>query len=999
MNRMLFISLIVFYMIFTGCRDSFQRWEKNLSGSGWRLYLDHTAQWENDTLYVQPVDLQMLPVNPPTCGWQNLKDAADKQVSVPGTVEGYFWSVEDSIGRQMGDYRGVSWWSRSFDVPRSLKGKRLTLVFKSVNLRAEVFVNQKLVGYDLIGNTPFEVNISDAVNFGAINDLDIRITDIGGTFSWDDERALRWGNYSVPSVHGFGGITGDIILCATDSVYIDDIYVQNQKIPTDLKVIIKLENTLDRSVEGSIDFKIGELNKRNKVLFKLSEDVTLKKGQNEVVFEISVPNARLWGIKDPHLYSAIVSFTGFDSKIKDATKQKFGFRFVDIGEKDGDKRLYLNGKRVFILAAMTRGFWPKMGMFPIPGMAERDIQAVIDLGYNMIMYHRAIGQPESMDLCDEKGIMTYEEPGGYQCLPYPPTSFAQQWRKEKLRRMIIRDRSRPSLTNWNIDTWSYNEPNDWDYENISMVHELDPSRIVTFNCIQPPVDSIRKQNPFQLHMIPFDSAFYYDGWFDPYHFAAQEGYVDEYYNNPRYYARYVLDPDRTTLGDSTNIVPSDQIYFLGEEGAFGTQLNLARIKADLDKLGADGWMDGDYLNWYNSYDTFLDESGMRDAFPSVEDLTMKMGHNLHYFHGRMIENTRMMNIADGYVLNGWSGASTNTDIVDTYRHPTGDPSILPYYAQPLYIAVKIRNKVVPAGFVPVADIFLINEKELMGKHKLELDLKAPDGEVVYAESFETEVIGGEEFGQLLKEKVILPVTGQNGHYRLEARLINSSGTVTATGYDDIFVVDYIADYVVPERVTVLDTSGNINAFLKTTFDVTLEEFDQGQQMPSAIVLGMHKVDTLLRDRILEMVMKGTRLIILENANYWIQHLPVKQIENSGLPAWPGGGRRDLNGRHFVGKSSLFDGLPQATAMSWEYQIFYRRGGLGGLRITPLGLKTIVGVGPTNTGTIGIAMCTMPYGQGLVILSNLNIVPALINDRPDCAVAKKLFMNIIKNKEE
>ena len=135
------------------------------------------------------------------------------------------------------------------------------------------------------------------------------------------------------------------------------------------------------------------------------------------------------------------------------------------------------------------------------------------------------------------GILTYEEPGGYQSLPYPPGELAQKWRKEKLRRMVLRDRSRPSLTNWNLDDWSYNEPNNWDYENISMVHDLDPSRIVTFNCIQAPVDSIRPQNPFQLHMLPFDSTHYYDGWYDPYHFAAQEGYVDEYYNNPRYYAR------------------------------------------------------------------------------------------------------------------------------------------------------------------------------------------------------------------------------------------------------------------------------------------------------------------------------------------------------------------------------------------------------------------------------------------------------------------------------
>ena len=137
-------------------------------------------------------------------------------------------------------------------------------------------------------------------------------------------------------------------------------------------------------------------------------------------------------------------------------------------------------------------------------------------------------------------------------------------------------------------------------------------------------------------------------------------------------------------------------------------------------------MDRDYLNWYESYNRFLDDAKMRNAFPSVEDLTMKMGHNLHYFHGRMIENVRMMNIADGYVLNGWSGGQTNTDIVDTYRHPTGDPAILPYYAQPLYVAVKFETRLFQLVRFPVADIFLINEKNLSGKHILDLKLTNPE---------------------------------------------------------------------------------------------------------------------------------------------------------------------------------------------------------------------------------------------------------------------------------
>jgi hypothetical protein len=444
-------------------------------------------------------------------------------------------------------------------------------------------------------------------------------------------------------------------------------------------------------------------------------------------------------------------------------------------------------------------------------------------------------------------------------------------------------------------------------------------------------------------------------------------------------------------------VPKDQIYFLGEEGAFGTQLNLAKIKEDLDNFGADGWMDADYLSWYNSYNTFLDESGMRDAFPTVMDLTNKMGHNLHYFHGRIIENVRMMNSADGYVLNGWSGGSTNTDIVDTYRNPTGDPAILTHYSQPLYIAVKLRNKVIPAGKAPVADIFLINEKNLKGEYKLELKLKAPDGNVVFTNNYNTKVLGGEEFGQLLTEEVVMPVADKNGYYKLEAKLLNSSGLISATGFDELFVADYMNGYSIPKGMTLIDTSGAINSFLKTTIGVTLSAFDPDGQLPSAIVIGMHDINSINIPQVVEMVSRGTRLLILENAQSWISYLPIKQIQSLRSGSGPGGRSRNLSGRQFVGNNPIFNGLPQATAMSWEYQVFYSNGG-SGLPISPVGLTTIVGVAPTNSGNIGIALCEVPFDQGSVLISTLNIVQNLNNNRPDCAVAKKLFMNMLKSSE-
>ena len=142
-------TIVSFLLILTVCIANVSaepgRWEKNISGEGWQLWLDKDAEWVDDDLYLAPFDISLLPLNPPSCGWDDLHAMENKLVTVPGTVEQYYWSGNGNPVGRAGDYRGVSWWSTTFQLDRSLKGKQIILSFVSVNLRAEVYVNNKLV--------------------------------------------------------------------------------------------------------------------------------------------------------------------------------------------------------------------------------------------------------------------------------------------------------------------------------------------------------------------------------------------------------------------------------------------------------------------------------------------------------------------------------------------------------------------------------------------------------------------------------------------------------------------------------------------------------------------------------------------------------------------------------------------------------------------------------------------------------------------------------------
>lgn len=987
------ISLITLILALLGCLAASAapgRWETDLTGPGWKLWLDKTAKWTDDEIYLPPVDLAKVPVNAPTCGWDRLASTFDREVDIPGTVEGYMWGWSGNPIGIAGDYRGVSWWSKTFRLDDSLKGKKILIYIESVNLRAEVFVNRKLVGYDVVGNTPFEVDATDAAVYGGENTLAIRVTDPLGNFDWNDNEMYRWGKRMIPGVHGFGGVTGRVYVRAVDQVRIDDIYVQNKPNPVEAEVFVTLGNSSGGAKSGKLTVVVHEWKNPGAVVFKKTVSASVPAAGGQVSVKVKAPKAALWGIKDPHLYVASVSFSGDGGRIADNAEKRFGFRYFNVASKNGDPRFYLNGKRVFVFAAMTRGCWAKHGMCPTPEMVKRDVDNTLLLGFNMMLFHRAIGQNIAMEACDEAGILTYEEPGGYRCMPGPDAS-AKVLRREKLRRMMIRDRSYPSLVIYNLKNEAREDPDEDDIANMKMMYALDPSRIATYNSDRNRSISGTTRlakDPVKLHYLPFDPTLRYFGWWDQHHWNPQAGYMDYYYRNPNYYLRFTINDH-----DSLPPVPRDEVIFWGEEGAFGTQVRLQKIKEELDRKGAEGWREAEIVNWFENYDRFLDESGFRASFPTVDALTLAMGRNMHYFHGRILENVRMSNFADAYNLNGWASEATHTDIADLFRNPTADPAILQYYSRPLYVAVKLRTKVLPKGGTSIADFFLVNEKDLKGAMTLDTELVDPSGKTVLTKSFPVTVLGGEEFGQPLAEGLNLPPMDTPGYYTVKASLRDASG-VKADGHDDIFITDWRTGRGITGRAAVIDTSGVVNAFLKEARGITLPAFDPKGPDLDYIIIGAHDPKTIPRlyQPVMERASNGARVIILANADEWAKSMDsiysFQSIQYWGAMKW---GNR---GRLFVGKSPFLAGLPTAQAMGWEYQNFYESD-VSGLLMGQLGVETIVALGGEHRKEILNALVRVPFANGNVFLSTLDIPGELKSKRPQSAVGKRLFMNLLE----
>jgi beta-galactosidase len=826
------------------------RQETELSGSGWYLWLDKTASWQNDTLYPKDFTISSLPVNAPTCGWSSLfsssvpwnqvsliKNDTTKslQVSVPGTVEEYWWDTLSPDGKgsgTSGNYTGVSWWGRDFNLS-SFTGKKVKIWVENTKYRCEVYVNQKLVGYDCVGNLPFESDITSAIVSGT-NKLSLRITDPGGgEFAWGDFGRMTWGssNTTILRSHDFGGVMGRVKIVVEDPVHITDIYVKNKPTITDIDANIEIANEGTSSWSGSMTVNVLDIGNSNTSVYATTiNSLSISAGQKITqTVSISLPNAKKWDIGQGNLYYLKAVLNSGDGQ-----QQRFGFRWFDlvnhvsVAGANANAMYKLNGKRIFTKTAISWGFFPANGMYTTVDVARQQITAAQQLGLNMLNFHRCIGQTMIFDMADEMGLLYFEEPGGYSSYycylfnsPYNYTEstlprtdqnlfvIGRQIGGEKLTRMVKRDRSHPALVQINMVNEAGHSPIQEAKDDMAAAHTLDPTRLITYSS---GFEDAGQTQENKLHMLPNNINQYTYGYCDTHNAGGPGVYLDAIYSGP------------TTFLRNTSEVK--ELMFWGEEGAIASLPRLQKLY-DYYSNSANrrGWDGSDYVNWYNGFLSYITGKNLSSYYPSLDNLTLSSGNVAYYHHGRMIENSRINNLADGFAINGWECEKQEnySGIVDPFRNLKGDVKLLSDYTRPLYVAVKARDKIGHIGGQVIVDMFIVNENALAGgTYTLQLTKKKPDNSTVQVYSGNVTVTGGEKFGELLAQGITVNLDGGKGYYNLTAVLLNGS-TQVADGHEELLAVDWQSMTLPTSGAIASNSTGLIN-FLNTTKGLNLPQF-------------------------------------------------------------------------------------------------------------------------------------------------------------------------------
>ena len=1010
----------------------------NLCEKPWSLWCDREASWKDDSLYLPgEFNLKSLPVNPPTIGWERMYSKKGieedvKEVNLPSTVEEHFWGKYESRNYDQADYffahddsevkngiyQGVSWWWRKIFVPKRWEGKRLRIKSPGARLRAEVYLNEQLVGYNIIAETPFEVNITGAVQYGEENWLAIRITNPGGRLDFPDFSlpeigvpSFFWGNYELPWSHGFGGLDAGIKLIATDPVWIEDIFIKNKPQISDITVQTTIRNSLKKIIKGTLTIFIFAKNHPENIEWKhITKGVNLRPGETVFTYPACLPDAKRWDLENPNLYTCRVELNVRRGEIVDTTEQDFGFRWFEVRGLGKDAKLYLNGRRVVLRSAISWGFWPLNGLFPTEEFAEKEVRAAKDLGLNMLSFHRNIGRSIVFQKQDEIGLLRHEEPGA-GCFSWSESEFARKYEKEKIRRMVLRDRNHPSLIIYCIQNEQVKVSPDHPYAKdiMDLVHKLDPTRVLLLKSAWSGTPPEKLGPEFGQRMsfyLPYDDTYYRDdgtgwcGWYDQHTVGGPGIYRDSLYKSPQ---------DFSHRSDN-----KEEIVFWGEVLGVGTPDNLGVIhKFYRENPGIGGYNKLDHLEWRTAYDKFLEEKNFRKAFPTVGDLTTSIGNKSYYFWGRIIENIRVCNLNDGMAISGWESTviENHCGLVDVFRNFKGDPELVRYYTRPLYLAIKSRNLVLEKGGSLVSDVYIVNELGLSGPWHLEFQAVGPDGKVLYETGWKVKVEGGDTYGELLKGGIVTSCYNLPGYYTLKASL-RGGVKEKGEGREKIFVIDW-QSLPLPENGAILESGDSISEFLSEKRSLSLPDYSSklkpldyilvGDRSPGAV-----KVEKELLNRVAQ---DGTTLILIANdrqiAKGWAAALARENVV--GFKGMVGSARASWMGSwYLVKKHPLFESLPVNTAFNWEYQTDVR--GLGeffkdadihgadGMLLEGNNVEYVVGYSRDHDRRIGTALAVIGYGKGKIILSSIaGFYDALTdsNSALHTAVARRLLCNFIR----
>ena len=395
--------------------------------------------------------------------WRVVDLPHDWAVELPFDSRGDTNHGSKAIGRHF-PQNSTGWYRRTFTLPASDEGRRISVAFDGVYRDSRVWVNGFYLGREASGYASFSYDMTDYLNYGGTNTIvvEANATDEEGWF-YEGAGIYRhvWLVKTTPTHVARDGV---FVTCT-----LADEVSANPGAVVKAQVMVANESNEDARLMVS-----AEVRDATGKVVAASEAQPLQvpvAGDAELAVTLPVSHAHLWSLEDPYLHTLVTTVRNGDVVV-DRYVTTIGIRSARF---DPDHGFFLNGKHVELKGTNDHQDHAGVGVALPDDLNTFRVKQLKAMGSNAIRTAHNPPTPELLDACDRLGMLVLDE---NRMMGTTPEDYGQ------LRRLILRDRNHPSVILWSVgnEEWAlegsaYGERITRDVE--AYARRLDPSRGAT----------------------------------------------------------------------------------------------------------------------------------------------------------------------------------------------------------------------------------------------------------------------------------------------------------------------------------------------------------------------------------------------------------------------------------------------------------------------------------------------------------------------------------------
>jgi beta-galactosidase len=433
MNSRLMFGLVVFLFTTAGWAGPDGIRERLLMDTGWRFAFGHPFEpardFDHATAYFSYVTKAGYGDGAAAPGfddraWRELDLPHDWAVEAPFAANASHSHGYKAVGRAFPE-RSIGWYRKTFTIPGTDLGRRISVEFDGVHRDSVVWVNGFYLGRQPSGSTSFRYDLTDYLNYGGENVIAVRV-DVTLEEGWYYEGA---------------GIYRHVWLTKTSSLHVAHwgTFVSSEVGENSARVNAGTTVTNAGAARAVFDVEQSVVDPDGReVAVAAMRGLALDAGATgefPCVLDVAAP--RLWSLESPALHRLITVIRS-GGAVMDRYTTTFGIRTIHF---DPNRGFFLNGQHVLLKGTNNHQDHAGVGVALPDALQEFRLRRLKEMGNNAYRTAHHPPTPELLDACDRLGLLVVDE---NRLMGPSPEQLGQ------LEALIRRDRNHPSVIIWSV---------------------------------------------------------------------------------------------------------------------------------------------------------------------------------------------------------------------------------------------------------------------------------------------------------------------------------------------------------------------------------------------------------------------------------------------------------------------------------------------------------------------------------------------------------------------